>query len=452
MADILERVPNPALRSVLSALMGASATTIAVGGLLGLTDLDNRLVHRAGVYGAAAGAIAGAVFGAVGVKPTPAKPKREPAPQAEPDTSWRGWRNFVVDRKVAESAEITSFYLKPQDGNPLPAFLPGQFLTIQLNIPDQPRPVIRTYSLSAYAPNPTDYRLSIKREGPPKGQDVPPGVASNFMHNHIQVGAVIPAKPPAGRFFLDVARERPAVLLSNGVGITPMIAMAEAVVAANPERSVWFVHGARDGSFHAFREAVRAIAPANPNFHVHYRYSRPRPEDDGHYDSTGYVDTALVQTVVAPQLQARHGSTDAEYFLCGSPSFMDSLRAGLGEWGVPAEQVYFESFSKPAPKAPAPASSEAAPAATTVETAEVVFAQSGKTATWTPNDGTLLDLAEAQGLDPAWSCRAGVCLTCMCAVQEGTVAYDEPPAGTPDAGTALICVGKPGSKRVVLDV
>ncbi|NER79156.1 MAG: 2Fe-2S iron-sulfur cluster binding domain-containing protein [Leptolyngbya sp. SIO1D8] len=457
MADILERIQNPLARSITSALMGASAATIVVGGLLGFAPLEGRK-HRLSTYATLLGAGAGALFG-VTVKPTPAKGRSTPQAVAELKTlssSWTGWRNFVVIRKVPESREITSFYLKPQDGQSIPGFVPGQFLTIQLDIPGQARPVIRTYSLSDYAEHPDYYRFSIKREGAPRGQDVPPGIASNFMHDHIQEGAIIPAKPPAGKFVLDVSSDRPAVLISNGVGITPMISMAKAAIAQNPKRLVWFLHGARDGSFHAFQEAALAIAPNIPNFHVHYRYSRPRPEDDGGYQDTGYVDIDLVKSLVAPALQQRSDSADAEYFLCGSPSFMDSLRSGLAAWGVSENDVHFESFSKPRPKATAEATATVADGAVAaggaVATAEVVFAQSGKTATWSAGDGTLLEFAEEQGLEPAFSCRAGICLTCMCRLEAGEVAYEEPPTGTPDEGSVLICVSKPGTSKVVLDL
>ena len=454
MTDILERIPNPVVRSVASALMGGSAATMIVGGLLGFTQFESRLTHRISVYAGLAGIGVGAVFGGAIVKPkaaqTAAQPKENAAHKTTTEEGWISWRNFAVVRKVPESREITSFYLKPQDGTKLSGFLPGQFLTIQLDIPGQPRPIIRTYSLSDYSENSDYYRLSIKREGPPKGKEVPPGIASNFMHDTIQEGSVIPAKPPAGKFFLEVQSDRPAVLISNGVGITPMISMAKAAITTNPNRPIWFLHGARDGSFHAFREAVLAIAPENPNFHVHYRYSRPRPQDEGAYHSTGYVDTELVKALVTSVLQERYGSTDADYFLCGSPSFMDSLRSGLAEWGVPENQVRFESFSKPRSKAPDP--SITASSNGTIQTAEVVFAKSGKTATWSANDGTLLEFAEDQGLDPAYSCRTGICLTCMCRLEEGDVVYDEPPTGTPDEGSVLICISKPRSSKVVLDL
>lgn len=450
MVDILERIPNLIARSATAAIMGASAATILTGGLLGLSKMESRTVHKSSLYAGFAAAGIGAIWGAT-VSPSRAESRSEAAKDAkgvEAPQRWTDWRKFVVFRKVIESKEITSFHLKPQDQQPISNFQPGQFLTIKLDIPEQSRPVIRTYSLSDYAVTPDYYRLSIKREGAPKDKEVPPGIASNFMHDHIHEGSVISCKPPAGKFVLDLASDRPAVLISNGVGITPMISMAKAVAATNSKRPTWFLHGARNGDFHAFREAVLEIAPTNSNFTVHYRYSRPRPDDDGGYNSTGYVDVDLIQSLFA----GKFGPADADYFLCGSPNFMDSLRGGLADWGVPKEQVHFESFAKPVSKATAATGAKIEKFPESGQTAEIVFAKSGQTAQWSEGDGTLLEFAEEQGLSPDFSCRAGICLTCMCRVKEGEVAYDAPPAGTPDEGHALICVSKPRTDRVVLDI
>ncbi|MEM6445803.1 MAG: 2Fe-2S iron-sulfur cluster-binding protein [Cyanobacteria bacterium P01_D01_bin.123] len=445
MADILERIHNPVLRAATSALMGASAATILTSGILALTDIDDGRVHRLAVLSGGVGVVLGAAFGVAGVQ-TIASDRLKSARTKEEsqELGWKGWRSFVVKRKVRESEEITSFYLEPEDGLALPGFVPGQFLTIKLDIPGQKRPTIRTYSLSDFDENPKYYRLSIKREGAPKGQDVPPGVGSNFMHDRVEEGTVIPAKPPAGKFVLDLQSDRPAILISNGVGITPMVSMAKAVSATNPERPVWFLHGARNGPFHAFREGMVELAERTQNLTVHYRYSRPTVEDEGAYHSKGYVDVELVKACVGDAFPPG----DADYFLCGSPAFMDSLRSGLTEWNVPKERVFFEAFSKPRPAKV----TEKEAATGDIDQAEIVFAQSGQTATWTAKDGTLLEFAEEQGIEPDHSCRAGICLTCACRVEEGEVAYDEPPGGTPDEGLVLICVSKPKTSRVVLDL
>ncbi|MEH2023810.1 FAD-binding oxidoreductase [Nostoc sp.] len=239
---------------------------------------------------------------------------------------------------MKESEEIISFYLKFEDKEEIPNFQPGQFLTIKLDIPGQDKPIVRTYSLSDYSEKCEYYRLSIKGEPAPNGLDVMPGIASNFMHARIQEGSVILAKPPNGKFVLDMQKSIPTVLISNGVGITPMISMVKACTLVNPTHPIWFVHGARDGNFHAFRDEVTELAGQNPNLNVHFRYSRSTPEDTGKYQSVGYVDAALIQELVRQE---------AEYFLCGSPSFMQSIIQGLKESGVPDSRVFFESFGKP---------------------------------------------------------------------------------------------------------
>jgi hypothetical protein len=441
----VEQIRNPIGRSMLGAWVGFSTTVMISGAAIGFLNKDDNAFRTAGYISAGSAAV-GAIAGALAKPSESTSVSHSKSTQSEQD--WTDWRNFVVVRKVRESAEITSFYLKPQDGKPIPQFKPGQFLTLRLDIPGQPRPVIRTYSLSDYVEPVDHYRLSIKREPAPRGLDVPPGIASNFMHDQVQEGTVIPAKPPSGKFVLDVPQSRPVVLISNGVGITPMISMAKALARLNPRRHVWFVHGARNGEFHALREEMAAVAQSFPNLHIYYRYSRPRPEDEGTYHSTGYADAEMLEQVIVPEIGATHESTDAEYFLCGSPPFMDSLRQGLSALGVPESQVFFESFSKPKPTARA----ETTPAATNEPTAEVTFSCSGKTATWHPGDGTLLEFAEAQGLSPDYSCRQGICLTCMCRLEEGEVEDTEPPTGTPDEGSVLICISRPKTSRVVLDV
>ncbi|OLP18431.1 oxidoreductase [Leptolyngbya sp. 'hensonii'] len=437
MLESLAKIQNPLIRSATAAITVCSVMTFAAAITIGIAKPKTDDAFRSGLTASLIGTGVGALFGLVYRQRQGAKTQTGPATQLDGKQPWQDWRNFVVAEKVKESEEITSFYLKPEDGGMIPHFQPGQFLTIKLEIPGQPRPVIRTYSLSDYCNTCMHYRLSIKREPAPKGLDVLPGVASNFMHDQIQVGSVIQAKPPAGKFILDVYKSLPVVLISNGVGITPMISMAKACARMNPDRPLWFLHGARDGRFHAFREEVQAIAQQNPTLQVHYCYSRPRPEDAGHYQSEGYVDVALLQKLVTP---------NAEFFLCGSPPFMQSLRDGLKAWGVPEEQVFFEAFTK-APAAASPPAIEPQGAS-----AEVVFAQSGQTLTWRESDGTLLEFAEANNINPPYSCRAGICGTCICKLQAGEVTYREAPTAAIEAGSVLICISQPKSERVVLDI
>lgn len=365
---------------------------------------------------------------------------------------WKDWRDLEIFHTQIESQEITSFYFQAIDGEKLPDFQPGQFLTIKLDVPGEARPIIRSYSFSDVYGSQDYYRLSIKREGSPRNLDVPPGVASNFMHDHIKVGSTIACKPPNGKFFLEVESFAPVVLLSNGVGITPMVAMAKACAVNNPRRHVWFVHGARNGKYHALREEINALDTLYPNLHLHYCYSHPEIEDSEMFHHHGYADIQLIANIIIPQIEIVYGSaTDAEYYLCGSPVFMDSLLEGLNELGVAEDNVFFESFGGGKTKGKSLAGSE--PEKTeTIDSAEVVFSQSDITVTWTPDDGTLLELAQANGLEPENSCCQGVCMICMCSLEEGAVDYIEPPADEPDEDSVLVCIARPKTEKVVIDL
>jgi uncharacterized protein len=462
MIDNIREISNPILRAIIAGIFLGSLVTIPAALAVELTkspkDAHVESTSKLAVYASLASTAIGAALGLGAGK---RKDERDRLPEdtlartddvieiESSNNGWTDWRKFIVMRKVKESDGITSFYLHPEDNGAIPDFSPGQFLTLKLDIPGQLKPVIRTYSLSDYDRSLMNYRLSIKREPAAADLNVLPGIASNFMHDSIQEDSIIWVKPPAGNFVLDVDSSKPAVLISNGVGITPMIAMAKAVVRLNPLRQIWFLHGARDGNAHAFREEVNALSASHSNLHVIYCYSRPTATDTGKYHQQGYVDSALIQNIVAPEMQKLCGSTEADYFLCGSPSFMDALRNGLKTWGVPDRNVLFESFAKAMPKA---AKSVQEITTSTSNVQEIVFSKSGKTHTWNPDDGTLLDFAEANGLRPEYSCRAGVCGTCMCKISEGEVEYQESPSASIDAGSVLICISKPRTARVVLDL
>ena len=454
----LGQIHNPLIRSITAASASFAMIVMIAAVAIGLSDKpQNKAANKTGIYASLLALAVGAGIGLV-VRDSSAKTstnstnsnRTTTAKDAQLNT-WQDWRDFKIVKKESESKEITSFYLQPVDGKEIPDFKPGQYLTIKLDIPDQSQPIIRTYSLSDYPDSKDYYRLSIKREGSPKNLDVPPGIASNFMHDRISQGSIIPCKPPKGKFYLEVNNPVPAVLISNGVGITPMISMAKACAKENPKRHIWFIHGARNGEYHACREQMNGIKASYPNLQLHYCYSRPNADDEGKYHTQGYANKQLLATKIIPEIkQAHNGSSDAEYFLCGSPAFMDSIQAGLKELDVPEDRVYFESFGSGKTKGKSEAASTTVDVA--VESAEVVFAESNKTVTWTPADGTLLEFAEANGLNPDYSCRQGVCHTCTCSVQEGEVEYIESPASEPDEGSVLICVSRPKMNKIVLDL
>ena len=353
----------------------------------------------------------------------------------------RGFRAFTLDRKVVESETITSFYLVPKDGAPLPSFKPGQFLTFEINIPGRDEPLIRTYSLSD-SHNPDHYRVSIKREPAPSGSgDLTPGLSSNYLHDSVEVGGTLCVKAPRGKFCLDSESERPVVLLSAGVGLTPMISMLNTIVETGTRRRAFYVHGARNGRELAMGAAVRALAAEHPNVDVHIRFSQPGADDvEGRdYDSEGRLDLGLLKQVLPFE--------DYEFYLCGPPAFMKSLYGGLRSMGIAEARLHYEFFG------PASVLGEVAaaamPATGSTGAVEVTFARSGVKAAWDPAFENLLDFAEAHGLRPDFSCRSGICNTCRCEIEAGEVAYLEEPLDVPDPPHALICCATPKTDLVI---
>jgi len=237
-------------------------------------------------------------------------------------------RSLRLIDKIPESDDVTSFVFEARDGGPLPPFKAGQHLPIELSAPDHGDPIRRTYSLSG-GPDLGRYRISVKRE--------PYGIVSRHLHDRVEPGTILDARKPAGDFVLPCSG-CPIVLVSAGVGVTPMVSMLHALAAEDDERPVWFVHGARDGDHHPLADEVRALAAADPSVRTHVAYSRPRPEDQSgvDYQSIGRVDGSLLAGIIS--------NADAHYLLCGPTRFMADVQTDLQRRGVPAEQIHTESF------------------------------------------------------------------------------------------------------------
>ena len=359
-----------------------------------------------------------------------------------PARAWQGFRPFIVDQKVEESQTITSFYLVPEDGKPLPVYMPGQFLTFKLTIPGHRKPEIRNYSLSDSPGHPEYYRVTIKREPVP---EIPSVVsASNYFHDQVEPGTRLQVAAPRGDFFLDPHEETPVVLLSGGVGLTPMISMLNAIAESGKKRPTWFVHGTQNGIHHAMCKHMRRVAAEKDNVTLHIRYSRPQPEDikGRDYDSIGHVTVDLLRELSADK--------DMDFYLCGPPPFMKSLMKELRDWGVPENRIRFELFGpaallqegkRPIRLKKKPVSGE--------EAFEVVFSQSGVTAKWDGEYANLLDFAEDQGVFPDFSCRSGICHTCMYELLDGEVDYTLEPLDPPYPGHVLLCCTRPKSNLVI---
>jgi len=356
---------------------------------------------------------------------------REPANVA----AWAGFRPFRVERKHSEDAagSICSFYLVPTDGQPLPAFLPGQFLTFRLDLPTEQ--IVRCYSLSA-APRPDYYRVSIKRVPAPAGSDLPPGRSSNHFHDHVAVGDILQVRAPGGHFHIDRG-DSPVVLIGGGIGITPMLSMLHWCLAEQPGREVWLFYGVRNGREPVMKAELEALAAAHPNFRLRFCFSDPlpedRPEDYQHYLHHGRVDVNLLR--LSLPLKPYH------FYICGPTPMMESLVTGLEDWGVPEARIHFEAFG-PASIKRQPASAPlgaVAPASDIV----VTFAKSGKQLPWQPASGSLLEFAEANGIQVDSGCRAGGCGSCQTTIQSGEVSYRQAPDYDPEPGSCLLCCCAP---------
>jgi nitric oxide dioxygenase len=241
---------------------------------------------------------------------------------------WTGWRDFVVAEKIRESAVITSFVLRPKDGGAVIPHKPGQYLTFRFDLPEGAGEK-RNYSISA-GPSGESYRISVKRE------DL--GAASRFLHDQIQVGDVLSATPPAGDFFLAEQPARPVVLLSGGVGLTPMVSMVEHIAKAHPELEAHFVHGALNSGVHALDGHVRTLAKGHGGVSVTTFYSQPLASDRAGetHDVDGFV--------TIDWLAANTPFAEADFYLCGPMPFLKAFVTGLIAAGVPADRVHYEVF------------------------------------------------------------------------------------------------------------
>ncbi len=348
------------------------------------------------------------------------------------------FRTFRVERKVVEDAarSVCSFHLVPEDGQPLPPFLPGQFLTFRLDAPastGDSEQIIRCYSLSD-APCPDSYRVTIKRVPAPLGSDFPPGRSSNYFHDRVTAGTLLQVRAPSGHFHIDRG-DTPVVLVAGGIGITPMLSMLNWCLANQPGRELWLFYGVRDGRELVMKAHLEALAAEHPNFHLRLCFSNPLPEEVAgrDYHHRGRIDVGLLRM----QLPFK----PYHFYICGPTPMMESLVPALEAWGVPDSHIHFEAFGPASIKRK---QAQTAPVAEAADSGIVVtFARSGKQVPWRSDAGNLLEFAEANGIAANSGCRAGSCGTCQTAIRTGEVSYREPPDFDPEPGSCLLCVGVP---------
>lgn len=366
--------------------------------------------------------------GNAGLSPTQAVP-----------LSWRGFRPLKVVASSKEAVDIRSFALAAPDGSRLPAPLPGQYIAVRLR-PDPGSPfVVRNYSLCGPIHSGT-YTIAVKNEG---------GPGSGFLSEHVRAGDLLEVSAPRGSFTLRPGAQ-PVVLLSAGIGITPLLAMLQAAASeAGTPRPVWWFHSARDGAHQAFADQVRTVMKGLPQGHLCTVYSRPDAGDRPgiHYDVKGHLTVALLQQLGVPRT--------ADFYLCGPTGFLADLREGLRAWQVDASRIHTEVFGPADSLAPGVAgaarSAPHLPPGPEGAGPLVSFLRSGIAPRWDARFGSLLELAEACSVPVRWSCRSGVCHNCESGLIDGRIRYSPEPLDPPADGVALICCATPTSD-VTLDL
>ncbi len=360
-------------------------------------------------------------------------------PASEPPPAWPGFRPLRVAETKRESSSVLSLVLEAADGSPLSPALPGQFVILRMRpSPDAPA-LLRNYSLSD-APSEEHYRVSVKREVN--------GAASTYLHSQVRPGDVLDVSAPRGSFTLRPG-DGPVVLLSAGVGATPVLAMLHSLAAESSERQVWWLYGTRNREDHPFFDESRRLLQKLQNCRSHIRYSRPGPQDrlGPDFDAPGHFDVAAIQALGVPR--------GADFYLCGPPAFLQDLRAGLAAWGVGTARLHSEVFGPGAPITPGVTAVASRPPHQPSGAAgvgpRVSFARSGLTVAWDPKYQSVLELAEACDVSVRWSCRTGVCHTCESGLISGTVGYRPEPLQAPADGNVLVCCCQP-QEEVVVDL
>ena len=359
------------------------------------------------------------------------------AAASSPPPAWAGFRRLEVTATLDESRTVRSITLADPDGVPLPPWRPGQSIAVRIFRKDTQQTLIRNYSLSNWA-GAGNYRISVKRETH--------GAASRYIHAYLKTGDVLEVAAPRGAFFLTEA-ESPVILMSAGVGVTPVLSMLHTLAAIDSPRQVWWLHAARDQSQQAF--AAESLALLNQLSGGHHRvfYSRPEPGEQLPADAEqGRLSAAAIAELGLPHT--------GDAYLCGPATFMDDMSAGLIELGFNYTRIHTETFGATAALTPGIAAAAVPPHLPPGPPGpgpQVQFARSGITAPFGPPAGSLLEFAEACDVPAQWSCRTGVCHNCETALISGSVDYTLEPLESPAPGNILLCCSQP-AEPVVIDL
>ena len=351
-----------------------------------------------------------------------------------PPPAWAGFRPLTVSGVDVESASVTSFRLSGDDA--LPAYLPGQFLTLKVAGAGDPVPV-RTYSLSGGPDG--EYRISVKRESH--------GRVSRYLHEHLRPGDRIEVAAPRGDFVLD-GGTGPVLLVSAGIGVTPVLAMLQRLAGEGSTREVWWIHTTHDAASHAFSVEAADLLGRLPSAHSLVSYTTPSvpPAPDSGVRA-GRLTADVVAGLGLP--------AEASAYVCGPEAFMDDVAAALTGVGIDPDRIHTERFASRSsvnpgvvgPDLPPPHQPPGPPGVGPA----VTFARSGLTTAWSDAYVSVLELAEACDVPTRWSCRTGVCHTCVTSVLSGEASYETPPLEGPGDDELLICSARP-TADLVLDL
>ena len=360
------------------------------------------------------------------------------APDAAAHPAEPGFRPLAVAAIDHESADVLSLTMHSADGQPLAKALPGQYVVLRLQATAGGPPVFRSYSLSG--PLSTErYRISVKIE--------PDGVAGTWLEEHVRVGDTLQVSSPRGSFILETG-DRPVVLLSAGIGATPVLAMLHALADARPSRRVLWLHSARDRRHHPFAAEVRRLMLSIPQGREYICYSRPGPGEKiaEDFDATGRPSLSVFDHAGVPP--------EADVYLCGPNRFMADMKTALATFGVGPERIRVEIFSGSEPMTPGVVNAEKRaphlPADDAATGPLVSFSRSGIAAHWKASAyQSILELAEASDVPVRWACRAGVCHNCESGLVSGEVVYAPAPLDEPAHGNVLVCCSQPIGDVVV---
>lgn len=359
-------------------------------------------------------------------------------PQAAAHPTAPGFRPLLVTAINQESADVLSLTMQNPDGQALQTALPGQYVVLRLKPSAGGSLLFRSYSLSG-PPSIERYRISVKIE--------PNGAAGTYLREHIKVSDAVDVSSPRGSFILQTG-EQPVVLLSAGIGATPVLAMLYSLAESRSTRQVLWLHAARDAEHHPFAAEVRRLMLGLPHSRSYVCYSRPGSLDrlGEDFDAAGHLSQSVFEKAGVPP--------DADVYLCGPTSFMADMKAALAAFGIAPERIHLEIFNGSEPMTPGVVSSATrsphVPEGDAKTGPIVSFARSGIAAHWKASDyQSILELAEACDVPVRWSCRTGVCHSCESGLVSGGVDYGPEPLDMPAEGNVLVCCSQPNSDVVV---